>query len=199
LEGSPDRRRPSSRLGVATISIRILWLPRVAVAPRRFALRGRGACRYESREPLPGVQPCPAVPRRSRQTPSRAALRRWMQSAACAITKLATALKCRLRLPLWVVCHEHRWSTRRCVTLREMKRALRVRRSGADRKPPRVAAVKSSGGEHRGNAGTMTPAGKVVICRHVSGGAPSLAPEMILFHEDQFFAKSVCSVMPPHA
>src|ERR1700731_3754664 len=31
----------------------------------------------------------------------------------------------------------------------------------ADPKPPRVAAVKSRGGERRGNAGTMIPAGKV--------------------------------------
>jgi hypothetical protein len=28
-------------------------------------------------------------------------------------------------------------------------------------KPPRVAAVKSRGGERRGNVGTMIPAGKV--------------------------------------
>jgi hypothetical protein len=31
----------------------------------------------------------------------------------------------------------------------------------ADPKPPRVAAVKSRGGERRGNAGTTIPAGKV--------------------------------------
>src|SRR6266849_10784867 len=31
----------------------------------------------------------------------------------------------------------------------------------ADPKPPRVAAVKSRGGERRGNVGTMIPAGKV--------------------------------------
>jgi hypothetical protein len=31
----------------------------------------------------------------------------------------------------------------------------------ADPKPPRAAAVKSRGGERRGNAGTMIPAGKV--------------------------------------
>src|ERR1700686_1917573 len=31
----------------------------------------------------------------------------------------------------------------------------------ADPKPPRAAAVKSRGGEHRGNVGTMIPAGKV--------------------------------------
>jgi hypothetical protein len=31
----------------------------------------------------------------------------------------------------------------------------------ADPKPPRAAAVKSRGGERRGNAGTMIPAGTV--------------------------------------
>jgi len=31
----------------------------------------------------------------------------------------------------------------------------------ADPKPPRAAAVKSRGGERRGNVGTMIPAGKV--------------------------------------
>ena len=31
----------------------------------------------------------------------------------------------------------------------------------ADPKPPRAAAVKSRGGERRGNAGTMIPAGMV--------------------------------------
>jgi hypothetical protein len=35
-----------------------------------------------------------------------------------------------------------------------MRRALRVRQSGADLKPPQAAAVKSRGGERRGNAGT---------------------------------------------
>src|SRR5215208_2699001 len=28
---------------------------------------------------------------------------------------------CKLRCPLWVLCHEHRRSKRRCVTVREMK------------------------------------------------------------------------------
>ena len=31
----------------------------------------------------------------------------------------------------------------------------------ADPKPPRAAAVKSRGGERRGNVGTMIPAGKI--------------------------------------
>jgi len=34
------------------------------------------------------------------------------------------------------------------------RRALRVRQSGADLKPPQAAAVKSRGGERCGNAGT---------------------------------------------
>jgi hypothetical protein len=32
--------------------------------------------------------------------------------------------------PEWVLCHEHRRSTRRYATVLEMKEALRVRRSG---------------------------------------------------------------------
>src|SRR5580700_10691603 len=39
------------------------------------------------------------------------------------------------------------------------RRALRVRRSGADSKPPQAAAVKSRGGERCGNVGTVIPAG----------------------------------------
>jgi hypothetical protein len=40
-------------------------------------------------------------------------------------------------------------------------KALRVRQSGADPKPPQAAAVKRRGGERCGNVGTMIPAGKV--------------------------------------
>src|SRR5215510_4606072 len=36
------------------------------------------------------------------------------------------------------------------------RRALRVRQSGADLKPPQAAAVKSRGGERCGNAGTRS-------------------------------------------
>ena len=49
-----------------------------------------------------------------------------------------------------------------CAKLYERwRKVLRVRRSGADPKPPRAAAVKSRGGERRGNVGTMIPAGTV--------------------------------------
>jgi len=44
---------------------------------------------------------------------------------------------------------------------RRWRKALRVRQSGADPKPPQAAAVKSRGGERCGNAGTMILAGKV--------------------------------------
>ena len=64
--------------------------------------------------------------------------------------------------PIWVVCHEHRRSKRRCATVREMKEgpsgsAIRSQ-IPSHRK---LLSVKSHGGERCGNVGTMIPAGKV--------------------------------------
>ena len=42
---------------------------------------------------------------------------------------------------------------KRCVTVREMKKVVRGRRSGADLKPPQAAVVKIDGGERRGKVG----------------------------------------------
>ena len=42
-----------------------------------------------------------------------------------------------------------------------MEEGPRVRRSGADPKPPQAAAVKSNGGERCGKVGTMIPAGTI--------------------------------------
>ena len=64
--------------------------------------------------------------------------------------------------PLGVLCHEHRRSTRavrNCT--RDEGRPFGFGDQVADPNPPRAAAVKSRGGERRGNVGTMIPAGKV--------------------------------------
>jgi len=58
------------------------------------------------------------------------------------------------RRPGWVVCHERHVSIRGAQLYERWRRALRVRQSGADLKPPQAAAVKSRGGERCGNAGT---------------------------------------------
>jgi len=52
------------------------------------------------------------------------------------------------------VCHERHVSIRGAQLYERWRRALRVRQSGADLKPPQAAAVKSRGGERCGNAGT---------------------------------------------
>ena len=70
----------------------------------------------------------------------------------------------------WVLCHEYRRSTRRCVTVREMKAALRVRQSGVDLKPPQAAVVKSDGGERCGKSRNRIPAG--TILREASASEP---------------------------
>jgi hypothetical protein len=63
--------------------------------------------------------------------------------------------------PVGVLCHEHRRSKRHAQLYERWRRALRVRRSGTDPKPPQAAVVKSNGGERCGNVGTMIPAGTV--------------------------------------
>jgi hypothetical protein len=166
------------------------------VAPRRFALRGRRARGYESREPLRTF---------SLALPSRGDRAVWSR---------AEALDAIGRLRCHHVGDGVEVPAQTCA-LRRVSRASPVRTAvrdfTRDEEAPSGTPIRGQsqattrccgqnrGGEHRGNAETMTLAGKVVICQHVSGGAPSLAPEMILSHEDQFFAKSVCSVMPPHA
>jgi len=60
------------------------------------------------------------------------------------------------------VCHERVVANIGGAQLYERwRRALRVRQSGADLKPPQAASVKSRGWERCGNAGTMIPAGMV--------------------------------------
>src|SRR5262245_16960125 len=65
-------------------------------------------------------------------------------------------------LPDWVVCHE------RAVCVPAVPNCTNDEGGPfgfgdqvADPKPPRAAAVKSLGGERRGNVGTMIPAGMV--------------------------------------
>jgi hypothetical protein len=102
--------------------------------------------------------------------------------------------KCRLRLAImpWLglCCRggaaillrktRTRTANRRCWRQRAFRLASaardknRVRQSDADLKPPRAAAVKSCGGEHRGNVGTRS---RQVRLREASASEPRSRPE----------------------
>src|SRR4249920_199881 len=66
----------------------------------------------------------------------------------------------RAHSPSRVLCHEHRRSTRRCTTVREMKGGpFGFGDQVVYPKPPQAALAKSHGGERCGNVGAMIPTG----------------------------------------
>ena len=61
----------------------------------------------------------------------------------------------------------------------------------ADPKPPRAAAVKSRGGERRGNAGTMIPAGPLNPILALAANYGQLAPWLAFSHSSRSRPASV--------